>query len=262
MAITGFIGSRNALFRPESEEAAVARDNQHGVARAHGRADHRRAVGGAGARASCRRRGRGSAPGPRRRRKITVRPTTSGPLTAHGRAALVGPGHVAVAGAPGGDAVAGISADHQLGVATDGLHAADVRWPQQRRQLRHSRSPRRPGTSAAQTTSPTRSAGPIRSARRSTSLVPRGLATATSQRTVPRSGSRPVRRWPWPTSSVSLNAATTPGCDSVRGSPGRCSVQSRRPSSASNACTTRSTPITKTRSPATSGGVETREASA
>ena len=46
---------------------------------------------------------------------------------------------------------------------------------------------------------------------------------------------------------------------SVSASPGRCSSQSRRPSRASKACTARSTPITKTRSPATSGGVTTLE---
>ncbi len=54
-------------------------------------------------------------------------------------------------------------------------------------------------------------------------------------------------------------AASTPGCDSVSASVGRCRRHSGRPSSASNAPTTRSTPITKTRSPATSGAVVMRE---
>ena len=104
-----------------------------------------------------------------------------------------------------------------------------------------------------------RVAGPIRSARRSTSLVPRGEPTGTSQRMVPRVGSMPARRGPWPATSVSLNAVSTPMCSSVSASPGRCSVHRRLPSSASKACTARSTPITKTRSPATSGAVLTRE---
>ena len=33
-------------------------------------------------------------------------------------------------------------------------------------------------------------------------------------------------RGPWPTTRVSLNATTTPVCDSVSGSPGRCTCQS------------------------------------
>ncbi len=67
-------------------------------------------------------------------------------------------------------------------------------------------------------------------------------------------------RGPWPTTRVSLNADSTPVCASVSGSPGRCKVQSLRPSSASKACTVRSTPSTNTRSPATSGAVATRAA--
>ena len=52
---------------------------------------------------------------------------------------------------------------------------------------------------------------------------------------------------------------STPMCSSVSASPGRARLHKRLPSSASKACTARSTPITKTRSPATIGDVLTRE---
>ena len=73
----------------------------------------------------------------------------------------------------------------------------------------------------AQTMSPTLDAGATKSAKRSTSLVPRGEATATSNLTLPSRGSRPTKRAPWPTSSVSLKAAITPACAKVNGSLGR-----------------------------------------
>ena len=72
----------------------------------------------------------------------------------------------------------------------------------------------------------------------------------------------PAMRGPWPTTRVSLNAAITPSCASVSGSPGRCTCQSLAPSAASKACTARSTPRTKIRPPATSGAVATRTPSA
>ena len=108
-----------------------------------------------------------------------------------------------------------------------------------------------------QTRSPTRTMGPTRSARRSTSLLPRGVARAASHCTVPRSGSTPARRGPWATSSVLRKLPMTLGWARVSGSFGRCSTQRRRPSRASKACTARSTPSTNTRSPATRGGVTT-----
>jgi hypothetical protein len=111
----------------------------------------------------------------------------------------------------------------------------------------------------AQTRVPSRTGGPIRSARRSTSLLPRGVPTGTSQRSAPRVGSMPARRGPWPATSVSFTPVSTPMCSSVSASPGRCSVHSLWPSPLSKACTARSTPITKTRAPATSGAVLTRE---
>ena len=110
----------------------------------------------------------------------------------------------------------------------------------------------------AQSRSPVRTTGPIRSASRSTSLAPRGEPSGTSQRSVDESGSKPAMRGPWPATSVSLNAVMTPDCESVSGSPGRCTCQSLAPSAASKACTVRSTPSTNTRPPATSGAVATR----
>ena len=71
--------------------------------------------------------------------------------------------------------------------------------------LSASRAGRPPTGRRARTACRRRAApGPTRSARRSTSLVPRGLASATSQRTLPRSGSSPTSRGPCPTSRVSL----------------------------------------------------------
>ncbi len=113
----------------------------------------------------------------------------------------------------------------------------------------------------AQTRSPTRTTGPTRSARRSTSFAPRGEPSGTSQRSADVVGSKPAIRGPWPTTSVFLNAASTPVCASISGSPGRCTCQSLTPSAASKACTERSTPSTKMRPPATSGAVATRTAS-
>ena len=63
----------------------------------------------------------------------------------------------------------------------------------------------------AQTRSPTRSAGPIRSASRSTSLAPRGEPIGTSQRTVDATGSMPAMRGPWPTTQGVLEGGDDAG---------------------------------------------------
>ena len=81
----------------------------------------------------------------------------------------------------------------------------------------HLRTPRAASTqptddwnARTQTEDCRRTAGPIRSARRSTSFVPRGDATATSQRTLPRKGSTDARRGPCPTIRVSPKGRITP----------------------------------------------------
>jgi hypothetical protein len=146
----------------------------------------------------------------------------------------------------------------KLGIGRHGVGAAHAAL--------HSRRPRGPASTQptadwkarAQTRSPTRTAGPTRSARRSTSLVPRGDATATSQRTVPRSGSsRQQREAPARPAACCARPPAHPAGPASARRPGAARSTDggrrwrRRRARAVDA-------ITKTRSPATSGAVTTR----
>ena len=118
----------------------------------------------------------------------------------------------------------------ELGVAADRVGAADVAWSTATRAALGvdaadaglERRARRPA-------SPTAAAGPTRSARRSTSLVPRGEATGTSQRTVPlqRVERRPGAG-PGPTTQRVLEGGEHAGL--------RAASADRRGAAASTAC--------------------------
>ena len=149
---------------------------------------------------------------------------------------LLRPSDVAAGGFPCCDAVAGVCADHQFGIAADGLDATDVATPAQRAVVGARAGAPPIGMRAHSKMSPTRSGGPTRSARRSISLVPRGTghghfpAHAAAGRIHGRATASLARP-----AACSLKAASTPGCDSVSASPGRCKRHSGTPSSASNA---------------------------
>ena len=107
-------------------------------------------------------------------------------------------------------------------------HGRRRRCAQSRRRAPASTQPTAAWKARAQTTSPTRSAVPTRSTRRSTSLVPRGEPTGTSQRTLPGSGSMPTRRGACPRPACPCTAISTPDCRNASASPGRCRFHRRR----------------------------------
>ena len=213
--MTGFMRGRSRRSRsvgPEGEHAAVAGDHEQRAA------DHAPAaptIGAAVGRQAQLRLAvvaRESAACPSRRRTTTDAPTASRRAQAAVQQRLRGPGDVAVGVRQARDAVRGIGAED---AARRRRRWRRCRRPclvqTQRAALGVDAADRRLERRARRRMSPTRSAGPTRSARRSTSLVPRGEPIGTSQRSAPLSGSMPARRGPWPTTSVSLNGGEHAG---------------------------------------------------
>ena len=154
-------------------------------------------------------------------------PTTSGARQPRCSSRSAVQAAVAVVAPPGGDAVAASAPNTSCGVAAECRRAADG--------LVHSSVPRSASTqptaawnARAQTVSPTRLTGPTRSARRSTSLVPRGVASAPPSAPCRRrieAGQAPAL----PDHQRVLDGGSRPAWRSASGSPGRCCVHRLAP---------------------------------